>query len=828
VDITAPANFATLPVGTATQFRATATDAQDGDLGVAVIWSSNVSGTLAIGSPVNLTLPAGPHIITATVNDVDGNAGSDRIHVMVGDAPLVEITTPANNSSSTFGTPVVFAGNAVDLQDGDLTSFIQWSSSRDGALASGPSFAGMLSAGTHTITASVTDSSLKVGTTSITVTVTIANVGFRGLSFGGVDTENNRITASKPESKLWYTPDGTWWGALYNRVATDFQIYRLDLPTQTWISTGVLVDERINSRQDVMLDGNKLYVLSRFADPPAAQNRLLRYTYYADAQTWVLDPGFPANVPGAGTEAATITKDSTGMLWMAFTLSDQVWVSHTTGSDTQWAPAFLVPVADEDPASINVKFDDISGIINMRNGTIGIFWSNQNNHDNYFAVHTDGASPTSQAAWRLERITASGSFSDDHFNMKLASDGRLFVAAKTSYTTPSQTLIGLLVRSAAGTWAPMYHIGTVAQNPTRPLCYLDEVRRRVHVFYSLNTTAIYTKSSSMDTIAFPDPTGPGTPFMAASSAGDINNPTGSKQNVSPSTGYVSVASAPGSSFYYHNAVEPKGMPVVTITRPADGAKFARNSSVSFTGSALSYTDGVVSNNLTWTSNRDGLFHTGANFSTSSLSEGVHVITAAVTDSMGVVGSRTITVTVETDVAPVVTVATPTNGQNFLTGAPITFTGTALDSLDGALTGTIEWTSSRDGVLGTGGSITRSNLSTGTHTITARATDSAALIGSASITIGVQVPAAPTVQITAPAGTVSVTFGAPVPFAGTATDTFDINLTSQLRWTSSRDGAIGVGGSFTRSSLSRGTHTITATATDSHGSSGSATVTVIVN
>ncbi len=829
VDITAPANFATLPVGTATQFRATAIDAQDGDLGVAVIWRSNVSGTLAIGSPANLTLPAGPHIITATANDVDGNAGSDRIHVMVGDAPLVEITAPANNSSSTFGTPVVFAGSAIDLQDGDLTSFIQWSSSRDGALGTGPSFAGTLTPGTHTVTAIVTDSTLKVVTAIIRMTVTIANVGFRDLNFGQIDTANNRLTASKPESKLWYTPDGTWWGVLFNKTAPgEFHIYRLDMATQAWIDTGIFVDERDNSRHDTMLDGNKLYVLSRFADPPA-QNRLMRYTYHADAQTYVLDPGFPANVPGGGTEAATIAKDSTGMLWTAFTLCDQVWMSHTLGgNDTQWAPAFLMPVSDENPAAINVKFDDISGVINMKNGTIGVFWSNQINHDNYFAVHTDGASPSSPTAWRLEVITASGNFADDHFNLKLASDGRLFVAMKTSYTTPSQTLIGMVVRSPTGTWSPLYHLGTVAQNPTRPLCYLDEVRRRVHIFYSLNTTAIYTKSSSMDTIAFPDPSGPGTPFIASTTASDINNPTGTKQNINAGTGYVAVASSPGTNYYYHNVVEPKGVPVVTITRPADGAKFARNSSVSFTGSALSYTDGVVSNNLTWTSNRDGLFQTGANFSTSTLSEGVHVITAAVTDGMGTVGSRTITVTVETDQPPVVTVASPLNNQNFAVGQTITFTGTAIDSLDGALTGTIQWTSSRDGALGTGGTITRSNLSTGSHTITAQATDSAGLVGSESVTIGVQVLAVPTVQFTAPAGTVSVAFGAPVPFAGTATDAFDGNMTPQLHWSSSRDGASGVGGSFTRSSLSRGTHTVTATVTDSHGTTGSATVTVIVN
>jgi hypothetical protein len=230
----------------------------------------------------------------------------------------------------------------------------------------------------------------------------------------------------------------------------------------------------------------------------------------------------------------------------------------------------------------------------------------------------------------------------------------------------------------------------------------------------------------------------------------------------------------------------------------------------------------------WTSNRDGLLRAGASFSTSTLSEGVHVITAALTDSAGITGSRSITIAVETDRAPLVIVATPTTGRNFAVGETIVFSGTAWDSLDGALTSSIQWTSSRDGALGTGGTISRSTLSTGTHTITARATDSGGLVGSASVTIDVQSLSAPAVQITAPAGTASLAFGGALPFAGTATDAFDGDLTAALRWFSSRDGAIGAGGGFTRSSLSRGTHTITATVTDSHGLTGTATVTVIVN
>jgi hypothetical protein len=75
--------------------------------------------------------------------------------------------------------------------------------------------------------------------------------------------------------------------------------------------------------------------------------------------------------------------------------------------------------------------------------------------------------------------------------------------------------------------------------------------------------------------------------------------------------------------------------------------------------------------------------------------------------------------------------------------------------------------------------------------------------------------APSVTITEPASGITVTAGSAVAFSGSANDTQQGNLTSQLGWRSSLDGQIGTGGSFTRA-LTAGTHTITASVTDSGG------------
>ena len=85
-------------------------------------------------------------------------------------------------------------------------------------------------------------------------------------------------------------------------------------------------------------------------------------------------------------------------------------------------------------------------------------------------------------------------------------------------------------------------------------------------------------------------------------------------------------------------------------------------------------------------------------------------------------------------------------------------------------------------------------------------------------------AAPTVEIIAPTDQDNPAAGTPVTFTGTAVDPEDGDLTSNLEWTSSIDGPLGVGGSFT-ASLSRGEHVISASATDSGGLTGSAAVSV---
>jgi len=181
----------------------------------------------------------------------------------------------------------------------------------------------------------------------------------------------------------------------------------------------------------------------------------------------------------------------------------------------------------------------------------------------------------------------------------------------------------------------------------------------------------------------------------------------------------------------------------------------------------------------------------------------------------------------TNTAPTVTISQPKDGDTFSSGIAITFTGTASDAQEGDLTAKLQWTSNlEEGSIGSGGTFSKI-LTPGTHTVTASVTDSGGLKGSSSVTITVQ-PSGntrPVVAITLPTTGASFDEGSVISFAGTATDTQDGDLTDSLVWTS--DGTqIGTGGTFT-ATLSPGTHTLTASATDSGGLAGSASITVTV-
>ncbi len=133
---------------------------------------------------------------------------------------------------------------------------------------------------------------------------------------------------------------------------------------------------------------------------------------------------------------------------------------------------------------------------------------------------------------------------------------------------------------------------------------------------------------------------------------------------------------------------PNEPPLIAIGSPTDGAAFTQGSAIAFSGSAADSEDDDASLTamLSWSSSLDGIIGAGGSFVTSALSPGNHEITASVADSSGAIGQATILITVTTNSAPVVSIATPTGNESWLVDQAVAYSGAATDAEDGELPG----------------------------------------------------------------------------------------------------------------------------------------------
>jgi len=357
-------------------------------------------------------------------------------------------------------------------------------------------------------------------------------VGFKAHSYAGfnAETTGGAITGQKPESKLWFNA-GKWWAVMLSPTNNGAHtIWRLD--DGGWANTGVVVDGRAGTKEDVLWTGSSLYITSRSA---GASNLLRRFSW--NGSTYTLDAGFPATLPVSGPETLTIARDSLGVLWITFELSNNVYVARSQGSDTLWtAPAFVIPVSE----ASGLNADDISSVISFTDATgpaIGVGFTRQTNPQGFFfAVHRDGAPDSS---WTVEGALLGQNLADDHINLKTF-EGRVYAVVKARH---SAILIRLLVRSTSGVWT-WNNVATDAEGDTRPIAVLniDPSQRKLYVFMTKGegaaATGIFLKVASIDAISF----GPATPFIQGPSGEIINDATSTKQNTDASTGLVVLAS----------------------------------------------------------------------------------------------------------------------------------------------------------------------------------------------------------------------------------------------------------------------------------------------
>jgi len=125
-------------------------------------------------------------------------------------APTVSILSPSNGATFKSRESISFAGSASDPEDGDITKYLTWTSNLDGQIGTGGGFDAALSDGTHTITASATDSGGQSVSDSISITVgtppagptTVGVVAITYATEGGRNQDRHLVITMSVEDDL--------------------------------------------------------------------------------------------------------------------------------------------------------------------------------------------------------------------------------------------------------------------------------------------------------------------------------------------------------------------------------------------------------------------------------------------------------------------------------------------------------------------------------------------------------------------------------------------------------------------------------------------------
>jgi hypothetical protein len=314
-------------------------------------------------------------------------------------------------------------------------------------------------------------------------------------------------TGEKPQSKV-FEYAGNWWTVMPG--SSGATVYRLD--GTSWTATQSLPSGN-GFRADVKVVDDLAHVL--LFDGSSSQLATLQYDPADNRfEPWSLRPQVVAVPISSSAEMATLEVDSTGRMWVAYDVSSSVEVRYSDGLYTSWsAPITLGSLGS----------DDISDIVAMPNGKIGVMWSNQSADRFGFRVHVDGAAPT---AWSADEVPASqsalsvgGGMADDHIHLASASDGTVYAAVKTSYDSSSYPKIALLVRRPNGQWDNLYLVDT---SGTRGIVVVNEAAGKLIVAYTQGDHAsnIVYRESPLGNIAF----GPRQVLMS----GSLNDVTSTK------------------------------------------------------------------------------------------------------------------------------------------------------------------------------------------------------------------------------------------------------------------------------------------------------------
>ncbi|MEM1085023.1 MAG: Ig-like domain-containing protein, partial [Verrucomicrobiota bacterium] len=710
--------------------------------------------------------------------------------------PVVTISSPADSSTVNEGDLVTFTATATDSEDGSIEASLQWESDLDGSIGSGGTFdSSALSAGTHVITATATDSNGIEAEDTVTITVneapvvaitspgdgTTVNAGSL-VTFTGsaLDAEDGDLAAS-----LAWTSDLD--GAIGS--GETFDLASLSVGTHV-ITASVSDSNSLAGSADISLTINALPVVAVSSPVDSSTvNEGVSVTFTATATDF-------EDGSLAGSLAWTSSIDGgigAGMTFDSSALSPGNHVITAAVTDSDGGPG-------SDAINLTVNAKPVVSITSPTDGSTSLLGTSVS-----FAATANDAEDgdvTASVSWASSLDGAIGSGAS--FSTTALTAG---VHVLTATATDGAGLTGVASVTVTVTEPPVVTIISPADSSTSNEGDSVTFTATATDAEDGNVEASLSWSSDVDGVI-----GTGATFNYAALTPGPHVITATATDSGLATGSDSVS------------ITVNAKPVVTITSPADSSTSNDGDSVTFTATATDAEDGNVAASLSWSSDVDGVIGTGATFNYAALTPGPHVITATATDSGSAEGSDSVSITVNAD--PVVTITSPADSSTSNEDDSVTFTATATDAEDGNVEASLSWSSDVDGVIGTGATFNYAALTPGPHVITATATDSGSAEGSDSVSITVN--AKPVVAITSPADASTSNEGDSVTFTATATDTEDGNVEASLSWSSDVDGVIGTGATFNYAALTPGPHVITATATDSGSAEGSDSVSITVN
>ncbi len=527
--------------------------------------TEEIAGGNGSGSPEDFSLNAGDNTVRFYLREDGAQLDKVRLVLQGGSsnntAPNVTISSPNNGTNVTQGSNITLTATANDTEDGSLTNTISWSSNHDGSLGTGGSVSlSNLSANTHTITASVTDSGGLSGNSTISLTVTVTTTGGSTVTDIIVDNSDNNThtTGTWLNSSTTPTHDGS--NSVYSNTNGSFR----------WTPNIITAGE---------------------------------YTVYA---WWT----YYASRPSAAS----------------YTLQ------HSSGSS-------VVTKAQNDQ-SLGGQWVEL-GTYTFAAGSAGYVELTSNTSGNFSAdairlVHSGGGSEPSGGGGSCGPLTQEAETGTLNGDFGVVADstasGGQYVEVPANSTSTQSGLSN--------------HYTEYCFNVTQAGTYrIEGTARASNSSYNSFRVTVNDNPSSGHAWAFSH----GNGFVTEEIAG--GNGSGSPEDFSLNAGDNTVRfylREDGAQLDKVRLVLQGGgntAPSVTISNPNNGTNVTQGSNITLTATANDTEDGSLTNTISWSSNHDGSLGTGGSVSLSNLSANTHTITASVTDSGGLSGNSTISLTV---------------------------------------------------------------------------------------------------------------------------------------------------------------------------------------